>query len=245
MADGRPDMPTPPGRKPRKAAPVRQPLTQDAIVDAAIRVLDAEGLEAATMRRVAQELGTGAASLYAHVSGREELRELMLDRVAGEVRLPVPDPARWQEQLKDLAVEIRRVFTSHRDIAQVSMGLIPTGPNLLAIAEAQLALMRAGGVPPRIAALAVDTLGMFVDADAIEGTMYAAKLSGGAEAMEKLHGYLGEIREFFKALPADRYPNVAAMADALTSESGEARFEFGLDILIRGIASYVDAPEPA
>ncbi|MFI0407733.1 TetR/AcrR family transcriptional regulator [Actinomadura sp. 3N508] len=243
MATERSDMPTPPGRRPRKAAAARQPLTRELIVDAAIRVLDAEGLEAATMRRVAQELGTGAASLYAHVSGREELRELMLDRVAGEVRLPVPDPARWQEQLKELALETRRVLTSHRDIAQVSIGLIPTGPNLLAVAEAQLALMRAGGVPPKIAALAVDTLGMFVDADAIEGTIYSAKLSGGAEAIEKFHRYLGEIRDFFKALPADRYPNVTAMAQELTSEGGDARFEFGLDILLRGIASYVDAPE--
>ncbi|TMR06498.1 TetR/AcrR family transcriptional regulator [Actinomadura soli] len=238
-------MPTPPGRKPRKAAPARQPLSQDLIVDTAIRVLDAEGLEAATMRRVAQELGTGAASLYAHVSGKEELRELMLDRVAGEVRLPVPDPARWQEQLKELAMETHRVLTSHRDIAQVSIGLIPTGSNLLSVAEAQLALMRAGGVPPRIAALAVDTLGMFVDADAIEGTIYSARLNGGAEAMEKFIHYLGEIRDFFKALPADRYPNVVAMADELTETGGDARFEFGLDILIRGIASYVDAPEPS
>ncbi|MFD0536279.1 hypothetical protein ACFQY7_23650 [Actinomadura luteofluorescens] len=52
-------MPTPPGRRPRKAPSARQPLTQELVVDTAIRVLDAEGLEAVTMRRVAQELGTG------------------------------------------------------------------------------------------------------------------------------------------------------------------------------------------
>lgn len=167
----------------------------------------------------------------------------MLDRVAGEVVLPAePDPARWQEQLKELAKEIRRVLTSHGDIAKVSMGLIPTGPNLLAIAEAQLALMRAGGVPPRTAALAVDTLGMYVDADAIEGTLYSVKLSGGAEAVERFHRYMGEIRDYFKALPADRYPNVARMAGELTAGGGDERFEFGLDILIRGIASYVEPP---
>ena len=75
LADERTDMPTPPGRKPRRPAQPRQPLTRDAIVGTAIRVLDAEGLEAVTMRRVAQELGTGPASLYAHVSGKQELRE--------------------------------------------------------------------------------------------------------------------------------------------------------------------------
>ncbi|WP_240809775.1 TetR/AcrR family transcriptional regulator C-terminal domain-containing protein [Actinomadura sp. WMMA1423] len=238
----RPDMPTPPGRRPRRAAPARQPLTQELIVDTAIRVLDAEGLDAVTMRRVAQELGTGPASLYAHVSGKEELRELMLDRVAAEIRLPVPDPARWQDQLKELAFEIRRVYTSHRDIAMVSMGLIPTGPHLLDVAEAQLALMRAGGVPRRIAAMAVDTLGMFLDADAIEDTVYQAKAPAGEDPWAHFHEYIAQVRDYFAALPKDRYPTISDMGNELTSEDGDERFEFGLDLLVRGIASYVEEP---
>ncbi|TDD88543.1 TetR/AcrR family transcriptional regulator [Actinomadura rubrisoli] len=236
-------MPTPPGRKPRKAAPARQPLTQELIVRTAVRVLDAEGLEAVTMRRVAQELGTGPASLYAHVSGKEELRELMLDHVAAEIALPAePDPSRWQEQLKELAAEIRRVYTSHGDIAKVSMGLIPTGPNLLAVADAQLGLMRAGGVPPKIAGLAVDTLGMFLDADAIEDTIYMARTPAGVDRWEHFQTHFEEVRAYFAALPPDRFPNVTAMVDELTGGTGDDRFRFGLDILVRGIASYVQDP---
>ncbi|TYC12609.1 TetR/AcrR family transcriptional regulator [Actinomadura syzygii] len=236
-------MPTPPGRKPRRAAPPRQPLTRDAIVATAIRVLDTEGLDAVTMRRVAQELGTGPASLYAHVSGKQELRELMLDSVAGEIRLPgAVDPARWQEQLKELAGEIRRVYNTHRDISKVSMGLVPTLPNMLAVAEAQLALMRAGGVPPRIAALAVDTVGMFIDADAYEDVVYTANLPAGEDPWEHFHKYIEEVRQYFKALPVDRYPNIVAMVDELTVAGGDTRFEFGIDILLRGIASYVERP---
>lgn len=243
MADERPDMPTPPGRKPRRAAQPRQPLTRDAIVGTAIRVLDAEGLEAVTMRRVAQELGTGPASLYAHVSGKQELRELMLDQVAGEVALPAAaDPARWQEQLKELAKEIRRVYNRHRDISKVSMGLIPTLPNMLNLAEAQLGLMRAGGVPPDIAALAVDTVGMFIDADAYEDVIYTTSLPDGEDPREYFHRYIEEVRAYFKALPVDRYPNIVAMVDELTVAGGDTRFEFGIDILLRGIASYVDRP---
>ncbi|MFC6929926.1 TetR/AcrR family transcriptional regulator [Actinomadura yumaensis] len=121
-------MPTPPGRKPRKAAPSRRPLTQDGIVAAAVRVLDAEGLDGVTMRRVAQELDTGPASLYAHVSGKDELNELMLDRVAAEVRLPEPDPERWQEQVKEVAREVRRVWQAHADIARVSSRWSRPGP---------------------------------------------------------------------------------------------------------------------
>jgi AcrR family transcriptional regulator len=233
-------LPTPPGRRPRRDGPPRRPLTQEAIVETAIRVLDAEGLEAVTMRRVAQELGTGPASLYAHVSGKEELRELMLDRIAAEVRLPVPDPARWQEQLKELAREIRRVYTSHRDIAMVSIGLIPTGPHLLDIAEAQIALMRAGGVPKEMAGIAVDTLGMFLDADAIEDTVYVARTPEGENPWEHMQAYLEQVREYFAALPPERYPHLVGMVDELTGESGDGRFEFGLDLLVRGIASYAE-----
>ncbi|WP_328600750.1 TetR/AcrR family transcriptional regulator C-terminal domain-containing protein [Actinomadura physcomitrii] len=241
MASARPDMPTPPGRRPRRPAPSRQPLTQDLVVEAAIGVLDAEGLEAVTMRRVAQELGTGPASLYAHVSDKQELRELMLDRVAAEIRLPAePDPARWREQLKEVALEIRRVYTSHRDIAKVSMGLIPTGPNLLAVAEAQLALMIAGGVPPKVAGLAVDTLGMYIDADAVEDTFYTATVKGDEDPWEHFRKYIAQVRDYFKALPTDRYPHIVSLVDDLTDQGGAERFEFGLDVLLRGIASYVE-----
>lgn len=241
MASARSDMPTPPGRRTRRAAPSRQPLTQELVVETAIAVLDAEGLEAVTMRRVAQELGTGPASLYAHVSDKQELRELMLDRVAAEIRLPAPpDPARWREQLKEIAMEVRRVYTSHRDIAKVSMGLIPTGPHLLAVAEAQLALMIAGGVPPKIAGLAVDTLGMYIDADAVEDTFYTAAVKGDEDPWEHFKKYLDQIRDYYKALPPDRYPNIVSLVDDLTDEGGAERFEFGLDVLLRGVASYIE-----
>ncbi|MQY08083.1 TetR/AcrR family transcriptional regulator [Actinomadura macrotermitis] len=238
-ADAAP-MPTPPGRRPRKAAPRRQPLSQELIVATAMRVLDAEGLDAVTMRRVAQELATGPASLYAHVANKEELHELMLDRAAGEIPLPEPDPARWQEQIKELAFESRRVWTSHRDLARVSLGSVPTGPNLLAVVECQLALMRAGGVPERVAALAVDTLGMFIDADAVEDTVYTAKVGPGEDPWAHFHRYIAELREYLYALPPERYPNIARMARLLTEPEGDERFGFGLDILVRGIASYVE-----
>ncbi|MFC6885011.1 MULTISPECIES: TetR/AcrR family transcriptional regulator C-terminal domain-containing protein [Actinomadura] len=231
-------MPTPPGRKPRKAAPSRRPLTQDGIVAAAVRVLDAEGLDGVTMRRVAQELDTGPASLYAHVSGKDELNELMLDRVAAEVRLPEPDPERWQEQVKEVAREVRRVWQAHADIARVSLAMVPTGANLLRIAEFQLAVMSAGGVPPAAAALAVDSLGMYVDAESVERAMYGTKLGEGASPEEQLHTFISGIRDYYKALPQDRFPHIVAMVDELTAGGGDERFEFGLDILVRGIASH-------
>ncbi|HEY7483135.1 MAG TPA: TetR/AcrR family transcriptional regulator [Streptosporangiaceae bacterium] len=230
------DLPIPPWRKQRKAAPPRQPLSQDLIVETALRVLQAEGLDAVSMRRVAQELNTGPASLYAHVSNKDELLELMLDRIAAQVRLPEPDPERWQEQIKEIAREVRRVWVAYNDISRYSIGNIPTGPNLLAIAERELALMRSGGVPDQIAAWFVDRLGLFIDADAFEGTMWVSRAKEGWD----VDTYLGHIRDYFSKLPADRFPTLVSMVDTMMVGGDEERFEFGLDLIVRGLASYVE-----
>ena len=80
----------------------RRPLTRDAIVEAALGLLEREGLQGVSMRKLAQELGTGAASLYWHVGDKEELLSLLLDRIVGESELPEPDPEHWQEQVKEM-----------------------------------------------------------------------------------------------------------------------------------------------
>ena len=90
--------PEPPWWTPRKAPTPRRALSREAIVATALDVLRAEGMDAVSMRRVAAELGTGPASLYAHVTGKDELLDLLYDQVVGAIPLPEPDPARWQEQ---------------------------------------------------------------------------------------------------------------------------------------------------
>src|SRR3954451_8147897 len=95
------ELPEPPRRRSRVARPerAREPLSRERIVDATFRIVDAGGLDAVSMRSVADALGTGPASLYAHVSGKEELLSLLIERLAGEMRLPEPDADRWQEQI--------------------------------------------------------------------------------------------------------------------------------------------------
>jgi AcrR family transcriptional regulator len=232
------EVPAPPWRKRRKAAPPRKPLSQDLLIDTALGVLRAEGLDAVSMRRVAQELDTGPASLYAHVSNKEELLELMLDRVAAEIRLPEPDPARWQEQIKEIAREMRRVWTAYSDISRFSLGNIPTGANQLAVAETMLGLMRAGGVPDQVAAWFVDRMALYVDADAFEGSMYVSRIKEGWDP----ETYFAQIRDYFAGLPAARFPTIVSMVDTLMSGGDEERFEFGLDVIVRGLASYASDP---
>src|SRR5574341_1557081 len=158
-------VPDPRWRAPRKAGAARKPLGQGRIVEAALGVLDHEGLGAVSMRRVAQELSTGAASLYVHVASKDELLGLMLDRVLGEVEVPPPDPARWREQVIELGRATRRALLAYPGIARVSLAGVPAGPTALMLAEGTLAVLRAGGLPAREAAWAVDRLRLYAAAD--------------------------------------------------------------------------------
>src|SRR5215475_10267794 len=110
MATSNDALPVPAWKATRRPPATRPQLSRDLIVETAIRLLDADGLDGVSMRRVADELGTGPASLYAHVANKEELLDLVLDRVLAEVELPEPDPARWQEQLREIGRQTYRVF---------------------------------------------------------------------------------------------------------------------------------------
>src|SRR5580704_12135929 len=116
--------PSPFAKKPKPARAEAKPaLTRQAIVDAAIKIIDAEGLDAVSMRRIAQDLGTGAASLYAHVADKEELLDLVVDQIMGEMgglvaRLRAAGPDDWEEQVKELARGGLRITLAHGDAAR-------------------------------------------------------------------------------------------------------------------------------
>jgi AcrR family transcriptional regulator len=224
-------IPAPPWQKATRSRPAKPPLGRDAIVTAALTVLDAEGLAGLTMRRVAQELDTGPASLYAHVSNRDELEELVFDRILGEVPVSEPDAGRWDEQLRQLMRDIVAVLGRHPGSARLVMGRIPLTPNALVMEEAILALLRRGRLPERTVALGIDLLFLYATATAFEDAAGAAYW-GDEEAAGKRSA---QVRGYLESLPEDRFPNLVAMAGPLLAGDGTARFEFGLDILIRGL----------
>ena len=224
------DLPPAPGVRGRK--PRRRALTREAIVDAALSVLDEGGVDGMNMRAVAERLGTGPASLYAHVSGKDELLSLLIERVCGDIPVPEIGKAPWQDQVKDVIRGMRRVLAEHRDLARASLGNIPTGPNALRLINGTLGVMRDAGLPEQVIAFAADILPLYATATAYEESLYSAKElpDAGAE-------YIAELRRYFSSLPADRFPHIVALAGPLTSGEGDDRFEFGLDALVRGIAS--------
>lgn len=226
-------VPVPPWQqRAARERPVKRPLSLDLIVRTALELLDTEGLDAVSMRKVAQRLGTGAASLYAHVRNKDELHELMLDLVIGEIEVPEPDPAHWRQQIKDLVNRQVEVFSAHPGIAQVVLRTpAPTGPNALTVTEAMLSILRAAGLPDREVAFAVDVIALFATAAAME--LSADFGLGDEQRAERIR----QVEQYFAALPADRFPTLVSMLPVLSQGDYRERFEFGLDLLLDGLAA--------
>jgi AcrR family transcriptional regulator len=233
------DLPVPSWKRTRQPAQARPQLSRELIVQTALRLLDQDGLEGVSMRRVADELGTGPASLYAHVANKDELLDLVHDHVIGEITLPVPNPARWQEQLREVAMDAFRVYSAHRDIARVSLGSIPTGPNALRNAEGMMAIMLAGGVPAQAAAFAIDRFALYIAADSYESNLFLTRRHDDAQSDEEFTvAYLAGVRSFFESLPPERFPLLTKHVNELMAAGETVRFEFGLDLMIRSLAAY-------
>jgi AcrR family transcriptional regulator len=225
------ELPEPPWRS-GKTRPVRQPLSRDLIVDTALGLLEKEGLEALSMRRVAQALGTGPASLYAHVRNRDELCELMFDRILGEVGVPEADPARWREQLKELCFAQVKAMTAYPGIATVVMNaMIPIGPNALRHGEAMLAILRAGGLTDRQAAWAFDALGLYGKAYAAEVTSWTSADVDANEMAERAR----QMTDYMQSLPPGTFPNLLAVGPLFSGETAHERFTFAIDTFIAGL----------
>jgi AcrR family transcriptional regulator len=212
-----------------RTQPAKPPLSREAVLEASLRVLRARGIDGVTMRAVAAELETGAASLYVYFPNRTALLDAMFDAVAGELDLGgPPDPARWREQLTTLLTRILEVMDAHPGIARVPLANPPTGPNSARVAEHVLALLRAGGVHDRSAAWFLDVVFLFVNATAYETTIFMER----GDQQEDLPAALE--REFARLDPAE-FPNFARLQPFITQGSREERFAFGLQLMIEGL----------
>ncbi|MEV0714302.1 TetR/AcrR family transcriptional regulator, partial [Asanoa sp. NPDC050611] len=113
------------------------------ITEAAIRIADAEGLEAATMRRIATEIGAGAMSLYRYVPSRDNLVELMADQVTGEIDVTGMPSGDWRADLTRYADGLRAMWRGHPWIATVQRSLPSFGPNQLLMIERLMGVLDA------------------------------------------------------------------------------------------------------
>ena len=210
----------------RRSRPAKAPLSRDAIVSTALRILEKDGLPGLSLRRVATDLDTGAASLYVYMTNLEELHSLMLDQALAAVRLPKVRGSRWQDRLKLLLRSYFDALYNHRGLAQLAMSTISTGPNSLGIWEMLLGLLKEGGVDDVQAAWGVDLLTLHVTAVAAEQSL--RRESGPV---------LGRVENALSAVSEKDFPLVFASKKALLSGDGATRSEWALGVILAGIVS--------
>jgi AcrR family transcriptional regulator len=211
-------------RRSTRDRPAKAPLSERAVVDAALAVLRSEGLEAVSMRRVAAALDTGPASLYVYVPNREGLLRAMQDRIFATVEFETADPARWREQLHALLERLRGALASHPGIAATIVAVSPQGEASLLVLENLLAVLLAGGLPPREAGWAADVLATLVSHAAVETESRAAEDRHQAEDMYR----------HFASQPPHIFPLITAHAAQLVAGDAEERFRLAVDAVVDG-----------
>jgi AcrR family transcriptional regulator len=218
------------------AAP-KERLSRERIVDVALAQMKEKGYEAVSMRSIAKDLGTGPASLYAHVANKDELDQLLIDRVAREFPIPEPDPERWDEQLKQSLLDMLTVYRAHPGVARATLGMIPTSPGAMRSAEGVMALCRAGGIPDQLAAWACDMFALYMGAVAIEEDVWRMRAASAAAGGEPLteEDMVAAVHDVFASLPADEFPLLRSLATVMTTGDADDRVRFAVDIMVEGL----------
>lgn len=231
-------MPNPPWIKNAGRAPRRQ-LSLELILEAAERLSEHEGWDSVTMRRIAQEIGTGPASLYAHVDSKADLDQLLYDRALEAVPLPEPDPRRWREQLVDLGVDMARAMAARPGTARVALDTpIPATPRALQIIDRVFAVLAAGEVPPDLAVAWADVYALQVTAAAYELSPTGPP---GAES-ERLRVQSARIGEYLAVLPESALPHLRAVLPRFGPDADPfAPLRSALEMLVAGMAARMEA----
>ena len=221
-----------------EAAPsVREPVTPDRIADAALRVIDAEGLDGLTVRRLAQELGVGTMTLYWYVKNKDEVLDLVADRMLAGIAIPPPD-VDWQVAAREVATDVRAAALRHAAAVPIMVGRGSFGPNGLGLTEQSLRVFAAAGFDDDDAADAYFAISNFVWGFCAQQT---ASASLSSRPGFDVKAYYGMVRQYIENLPADRYPNLQRSAQRIFNASLDERFRFGLDCLIAGLEARLAA----
>lgn len=201
------------------------PLTQARIVEEAVALLDEQGIDGLTMRRLAERLGSGVTTLYWHVDTKDDVVDLALDAVFAHMPAPTgaPDAARWREDIADLLHDWRAAMLRHPWSAALLQR--PTlGPNLLARMEFLQATLVATGLTGARLTAATWTLYNYVMGATVARASHDLSDEDRDAAQRRLH----ELR--------DRYPTLSAH-EYMLKDDWEAAFTAGLGYILNGIAA--------
>ena len=222
------------GTKPAPRRGRKPGMTVDRIVAAAIAIADADGLDALSMRRVADALGVGTMSLYRYLPGKAELYELMLDAVMGEEPLAA-DGKSWRESLADVARRSLAGYRRHPWLLEASLFRGLVGPNQAALLDRLLVILDGTGLTSGQKMAVVGLLVGYVQGR-------ARQLAETARGEQRSGMSDGQFWRMFAPLldpHLDRFPTLASVwrDDELTWED---EFEFGLQRVLDGIEAHID-----
>jgi AcrR family transcriptional regulator len=227
------------GKTPRRVSL----LSRREIVAAAIKVADTEGSGAISMRRIARELNAGAMSLYWHVASKNELLDFMLDAVEAEQEFPAPT-GDWRTDLRAIALTQRAVLHRHQWLMDFIGGRPPLGPNTLRNLERSMSVIDKLELDTETMINVLGTIGTYV----MGAVLREFRESGVERRDEELKGRMtaAELREAMAARvdwlrASGRFPHFLRIfdedIDPDAPETRDARFEFGLDCVLDGIAA--------
>lgn len=212
----------------RRERPAKPALSRGWIVDTAVAIMRAEGLEKVTMRRLAKELDTGPASLYVYVASTAELHAAVLDALLGEVDLVAADAAGdWRGQLRAVLTSYTLVLFAHPQLARSALVARPSGQNYLRLVERILDLLSRSGAPRAQVAWGVDMLLQHATATAAEHSTQEHDPTSD----DDWNATVRALREADEAT----HPAIASHLTVLTSGSVHDRMGWFFDVLVNGI----------
>ncbi|MGW0534746.1 TetR/AcrR family transcriptional regulator [Streptomyces sp. NPDC003032] len=224
-------------------------LDRDRITEASVRLLDAEGLAKFSMRRLAAELNVTAMSVYWYVDTKDDLLELALDAVCGEMRLPGMETSTesWRDHLRALADEYRSLLIRHPWVSPLVGRFLNIGPNWLAFAVAVQQAVRKTGLSPYTQNGAISAVFQFVYGfGTIEGHYMARCAEAGMTQDEYYQEATGKVRVELAShgIMESAKELLAARGGATVEEMWERDFTIALDLMIAGIESLLTRERP-
>jgi AcrR family transcriptional regulator len=200
----------------------RTPLTRSRIAQAALDVLDRDGLDALSMRRLGAELGVEGMAIYRHFPNKAAVLAGVVEVLLAELEIPAPSPdVAWQLVLKDVSRAYRALLLGHPNAIPLLATLPLTDPAAARAAGAVMALVRAAGFDAQTALKTLATITSYV--------------VGVAQWEVGTAPYRAEGRDV--TLPADADPYLVELLPQLAEDDCDETFEFGLDVIVRGLES--------
>jgi len=210
-----------------RSGPRRGSLSRDAIRRTALRIADAEGLAALTVRKIATRLDVSPMAVYRHFESKAEIVDGLVDLVVAESRVTDHDEPRWQDWLRRTLLQMRRALLEHPGILPLLGAAAFSGAEALAVTERVLAVLRRAGLGDESADLYQTLIAFTVGSVALESSASARLPSAsGSRAAER------GARLALESLSVERHPNVVALAPRLARFASEERFLAELDRIV-------------